>query len=53
MEAPIERPFPLLRRLGSAATGGALALLMGAVVATIIGFGVAYGVITLTHMLKR
>jgi hypothetical protein len=53
MEAPIERPTPVLRRIGAAAAGGALAVWIGAVVATVLGFGVAYGVITLTHMLKR
>jgi hypothetical protein len=53
VEAPIERPTPVLRRIGAAAAGGALAVWIGAVVATVLGFGVAYGVITLTHMLKR
>jgi len=51
--APIDRPTPVLRRLGAAAVGGALAVWIGAVVATIVGFGIAYGVITLSHMLKR
>jgi len=53
VEAPIHRPTPVLRRVGAAAAGGALAVWIGAVVATMLGFGVAYGVITLTHMLKR
>jgi hypothetical protein len=53
VEAPIERPVPVLRRVGAAAMGGALAVWIGAVVATLFGFGVAYGVITLSHMLKR
>ena len=51
--APIDRPTPVLRRLGAAALGGAMAVWIGAVVATIVGFGIAYGVITLSHMLKR
>jgi len=53
LEAPIERPMPLLRRVGAAAAGGALAVCLGAVAATMVGFGVAYAVITLTHLLKR
>jgi hypothetical protein len=32
---------------------GALAVWVGAVVATAVGFGVAFVVITLTHMLKK
>jgi hypothetical protein len=53
VEAPIERSTPVMRRIAAAATGGVLALWIGAVIATILGFGLAYGVITLTHMLKR
>jgi hypothetical protein len=53
VDAPIERPTPVLRRIGAVAAGGALAVWIGAVIATVVGFGVAYGVITLTHMLKR
>ncbi|MEI8240819.1 MAG: hypothetical protein WCI22_15505 [Actinomycetota bacterium] len=53
LDAPIDRPVSPLRRIGAAAAGGALAIWMGAVIATLLGFGVAYGVITLTHMLKR
>lgn len=41
------------RRLWSVVAGSVLAVWIGAVVATIIGFGTAYLVITLTNMLKR
>jgi hypothetical protein len=53
VEAPFDRSTPVLRRIAAAATGGVLAVWIGAVVATIVGFGLAYGVITLSHMLKR
>jgi hypothetical protein len=53
VDAPIDRPTPVARRIGAAALGGVMAVWIGAVIATVVGFGVAYGVITLTHMLKR
>ena len=53
IEAPIERPTSVSRRIGAVAAGGAVAVWIGAVIATVLGFGVAYGVITLTHMLTR
>ena len=38
---------------GEAIASGVLAIWVGAVLATAVGFGVAYAVITLTQMLKR
>lgn len=49
----IQRPLPVWRRMWAVVASGTLAVWMGAVVATVAGFGVAYLVITLTHMLKR
>jgi hypothetical protein len=43
----------VLKRVWAVAASSVLAIWVGAVVATAIGFGVAYAVITLTHMLKR
>ena len=51
--APIDRPTHVLRRVWSVVASGALAIWIGAVAATVVGFGVAYAVITLSHMLKR
>lgn len=42
-----------LKRVWSVVAASALAVWVGAIVATVLGFGVAYAVITLTHMLKR
>jgi hypothetical protein len=54
-EAPasLYRPAPWWRRVWSLVWGGALAVWVGAVFATLIGFGVADAVITLTDLLKR
>lgn len=48
-----ERPTRWYRRVWSVVAGSVLGVWLGAVVATILGFGVAFAVITLTHMLKR
>jgi ABC-type Fe3+ transport system permease subunit len=47
------RPAPWWKRVWAAVSGTALALLLGAVLATLIGFGAAWLVITLTDMLKK
>jgi hypothetical protein len=52
-EAPLHRPPSTLRRVWAAVAGTGLALWVGAIVATVVGFGVAFLVITLTSMLKR
>lgn len=53
VEAPIVAPPSGLRRLRSAAAGVGLAVWIGAIIATFVGFGVSWLVITLTDMLKR
>ncbi len=47
------RRSPWWRRLWSVVAGSALALWVGAVVATVLGFGIAWLVITLTDLLKQ
>ncbi len=53
IKATMARRTPWWRRLWSVVAGSILAVWVGAVVATIIGFGTAALVITLTNMLKR
>jgi hypothetical protein len=53
LKAPMARRSPWWRRLWSIVAGSVLAVWIGAVVATILGFGTAWLVITLTNMLKR
>lgn len=50
---PLVEHTPLWRRVWSAVAGGGLALWVGAVAATVIAFGGAWIVITLTDMLKK
>jgi uncharacterized membrane protein YjjP (DUF1212 family) len=49
---PHRRPGPLRRLLALGASGG-LAIVTGAVAATVIAFGIAWAVTTLTSLLKR
>ena len=53
VRAPLARRSPWWRRLWAVVAGSVLAVWVGAVVATIIGFGTAALVITLTNMLKK
>lgn len=53
LQTPLDPPPSVFRRVWSVIAGSVLAIWIGAVAATVIGFGVAYAVITLTHMLKR
>ncbi|MEQ1702036.1 MAG: hypothetical protein ABMA25_18150 [Ilumatobacteraceae bacterium] len=53
LKAPLARRSPWWRRLWSVLAGSVLAVWVGAVLATVIGFGTAWAVITLTNMLKR
>lgn len=53
MKAPLARRSRWWRRLWSVVASSVLAVWVGALVATIIGFGTAWAVITLTDMLKR
>jgi hypothetical protein len=48
----IHRRTPIWRKLWALVAGSALAVMTGAVLATLISFGVAYSVYTLTQMLK-
>jgi hypothetical protein len=47
------RPAPWWKRVWAAASGSGLALLLGAVLATLIAYGSAWLVITLSDMLKK
>ncbi len=51
--APLDRRTPLWRRLWAVIAGSTMALVTGAVAATLIGFGASWIVITLSHMLKK
>jgi hypothetical protein len=53
VRAPLNPHIPWWRRLWSVIATSVLAIWMGAVLATLIGFGLAYLVITLTSLLKR
>ncbi len=53
VDAPIVAPPSGLRRLRSAGAGLGLAVWIGAIIATFVGFGISWLVITLTDMLKR
>jgi hypothetical protein len=48
----LHRRTPIWRKLWALVAGSALAVMTGAVLATLISFGVAYSVYTLTQMLK-
>lgn len=53
LHTPLERPTPWLKKLWSALAGFGLAVWIGAAMATIIGIGFAWLVITLSGMLRR
>lgn len=50
---PLYKRPGLLRRLWALVAGSGLAIVMGAVLATIVAFGLAYVVTTLTDLLKQ
>lgn len=52
-KAPLAEHTPLWRRIWSVVASGGLALCVAAVAATVIAFGTAWIVITLTDMLKQ
>lgn len=52
-KTPFAEHTPLWRRVWAVVAGGGLALWIAAVVATLIAFGTAWIVITLTDMLKQ
>lgn len=49
----VQAPDPAWRRLRSVVAGFGLAVWVGAIAATVVGFGGAWLVVTLTGMLKR
>ena len=49
----LHRRTPLWRRVWAVMAGSTLALVSGAVAATLIGFGASWIVVTLSHMLKK
>ena len=51
--APLYRRPNVVRRVWAVVAGSGLALVIGAVLAIIIAFGVSYAVITLTDLLKQ
>jgi hypothetical protein len=51
--APLYRPASLWRRLWALAASSAMALVTGALLATLVAFAMAYGVVVLSTMLKR
>ncbi|MDO8362260.1 MAG: hypothetical protein Q7V88_05145 [Actinomycetota bacterium] len=53
VRAPKAQPTRWWQRLWALVASSVLALWVGAVVATVVGFGAAWAVITLTDMLKR
>lgn len=50
---PLYRPASVWRRVWSLAAGSVIAVISGAVAATVLGFGFAYVVVTLSTMLKK
>lgn len=52
-DVPPYRPTPLWRRAWAIVAGGTMALVVGAITATLIGFAASWVVITLSHMLKK
>ncbi|MEO5902040.1 MAG: hypothetical protein ABIR68_18180 [Ilumatobacteraceae bacterium] len=53
VHAPLYRPASIWRRVWSFCAGSVVAVVTGAVLATVVGFGFAYGVVTLSDMLKK
>lgn len=51
--APLYRPTSVWRRVWALFAGSVMAVVSGALLATVAGFGVAYVVITLSTMLKK
>jgi hypothetical protein len=53
VHAPLYRPASIWRRVWSLGAGTVIAIVTGAVLATFVGFGLGFAVITLTEMLKK
>ena len=52
-EAPLHRRTQLWRKLWALVASSTMAAVMGAIAATLVGFGLSWIVITLSHMLKK
>jgi hypothetical protein len=52
-DVPLHRRVQLWRKVWALLAGSTMALVTGALAATLIGFGASWIVITLSHMLKR
>jgi hypothetical protein len=53
VEAPLHRRTEPWRKLWSLMAGSTMAVVMGVIAATLVGFGASWIVITLSHMLKK
>jgi len=53
VHSPLYRPASVWRRLWSLLSGSVIAVVTGAVLATVVGFGVAYSIVRLSDMLKK
>jgi uncharacterized protein YcfJ len=53
LHAPAYHAAPWWKRLWSIVAGSALGLVLGGVIATVVGAGAAFVVVTLTRMLKQ
>ncbi|MEO7369419.1 MAG: hypothetical protein ABIZ69_01060 [Ilumatobacteraceae bacterium] len=52
-DAPLHRRTQWWRRIWALVAGSTMAMVLGAIIATLIGFGASRIVITLSHMLKK
>ena len=53
VDVPLHRPTPLWQKIWALVAGSTMALVTGAVAATVIGFGASWMVVTLSRLLKR
>ncbi|MFT3851375.1 MAG: hypothetical protein QM733_01325 [Ilumatobacteraceae bacterium] len=53
VQTPMYRPASIWRRVWSLVAGSAIAVVTGALLATVLGFGIAYAVVRFSDMLKR
>ena len=53
VHAPLYRPASIWRRVWSLVAGSAIAVVTGALLATFLGFGIAYAVVRFSDMLKK
>lgn len=53
VEAALHRRTPVWRKVWALVASSALAVVIGAVIATVVSFGIAFTVIRLTDMLRR